>query len=92
MISIMVASSKNEQELRSIVYWLQGGLEARTWEHVHLTAPLIIAAVIFICLFGKELNVMLLGDDQAHNAGIHVQRLRWMLLVLASLVRMKEGE
>ncbi len=85
LISIMVASSKNEQELRSIVYWLQGGLEARTWEHVHLTAPLIIAAVIFICLFGKELNVMLLGDDQAHNAGIHVQRLRWMLLVLASL-------
>lgn len=85
LISIMVASSKNEQELRSIVYWLQGGLEARTWEHVQLTAPLILFAIVVMCLFGKDLNVMLLGDDQAHNAGVHVERVRWLLLLFASL-------
>lgn len=85
MISIMVASSKNEQELRSIVYWLQGGLEARTWEHVRLAAPLILLSILLICLFGKELNVMLLGDEQAHNAGVSVGRLRGLLLVFASL-------
>lgn len=85
LISIMVASSRNEQELRSIVYWLQGGLEARTWEHVQLVAPLILCSIVLICLFGKELNVMLLGDDQAQNAGVPVQRLRWVLLLFASL-------
>jgi ABC-type Fe3+-siderophore transport system permease subunit len=33
VISVFIASAPNEQELRSIVFGLQGGLEARTWHH-----------------------------------------------------------
>jgi len=85
LISIMIASSRNEEELRSIVYWLQGGLEARTWEHVQLIGPFIVIACLLICSFGRDLNVMLLGDDQARNAGVNVKRTRILLLGLASL-------
>ena len=38
VISAMMTLAKNEQELRGIVFWLQGGLDARTWEHVSLIA------------------------------------------------------
>lgn len=85
LISIMVAGSQNEQELRSIVYWLQGGLEARTWDHVYVVGPLILGTCLLFFLFGKDLNVLLLGDDQAQNSGINVRRVRTFLLVLAAL-------
>ncbi|MFD0871386.1 FecCD family ABC transporter permease [Paenibacillus residui] len=86
LINIMVAGSKNEQELRSIVFWLQGGLEARTWEHVQLIGPPIVLGCILICIFGRDLNLMLLGDEQAEGSGIRVQATRYMILALASLM------
>ncbi|WP_019532716.1 FecCD family ABC transporter permease [Paenibacillus ginsengihumi] len=85
LISVMMAGSSSEQELRSIVYWLQGGLEARTWQHVQLVGPIVAAACLLLCSFGRELNVMLLGDDLAQTAGIRVAATRLVLLGLTSL-------
>ncbi len=86
LINIMVASSDTEQELRSIIFWLQGGLEARTWEHVQLIAlPIVIGALITM-MHGRDLNMMLLGDEQAASAGVSVKKTRYILLLLASLM------
>ena len=54
IISVFIASAPNEQELRSIVFWLQGGLEARTWEHVQLILPFIIVSVVLVSFFARE--------------------------------------
>lgn len=86
LISIMVASSSSDQELRSIIFWLQGGLEARTWEHVQLIAIPIIAGCLITIAYGRDLNMMLLGDDQAASSGVNVSRARYILLALASLM------
>lgn len=86
LMNVMVASSKNEQELRSAVYWLQGGLEARTWEHVFTIAPPIIIGSFIMCFFGRQLNVMLLGDDHAKSSGINMSVMRNGVLTLAALI------
>ncbi len=86
MINIMVASSSSDQELRSIIFWLQGGLEARTWEHVQLIVfPILIGCIITIT-YGRDLNMMLLGDEQAASSGVNVRSTRYLLLALASLM------
>lgn len=86
VINLLLASSGSEQELRSIVFWLQGGLEARTWHHVQLIALPILAGCLVLFTFGRDLNAMLLGDEQAANAGINVNRIRPFLLILTSLM------
>ncbi|MED1785800.1 iron ABC transporter permease [Brevibacillus fortis] len=86
LINIMVASSTNDQELRSIIFWLQGGLEARTWEHVQLIILPIMVGCLITLSFGRHLNMMLLGDDQAASSGVNVRRTRYILLALASLM------
>ncbi|WOV88228.1 iron ABC transporter permease [Sporosarcina oncorhynchi] len=86
LMNIMVATSKNEQELRSIVYWLQGGLEARTWDHVGLIAIPIVLGAIGLSLFGRELNVMLLGEDHAKSAGVNIRFMRNSVLALTALI------
>ena len=86
IISVFVASAPNEQDLRGIVFWLQGGLEARTWEHVQLILPFIVVSVIIASFFARELNMMLLGDDQAKSSGVPVNQTRFILLGLAALM------
>lgn len=86
VISLVTTLAKNEQELRSIVFWLQGGLDARTWEHVTLIAVPIIVGVAIAVAYGRDLNLMLLGEEQAQTSGVNVRRTRAQLLVLASLI------
>lgn len=86
LTNVLIASSKTEQELRGAIAWLQGSLEARTWEHVFTIAPPILIGGIILCLFGRQLNLMLLGEDHAKSSGINMKFMRNAVLVLAALI------
>src|SRR5699024_1646717 len=86
IMNVMVATSKDEIALRSIVHWLQGSLEARTWDHVTLVLIPIIAGSILLSFFGRELNMMLLGEEQAKSSGISTRLIRNIILVLTALI------
>lgn len=86
LTNVLIASSETEQALRSSITWLQGGLEARTWEHLFIIAPPIIIGSLIMCAFGRQLNVLLLGDDHAKSAGINVNVIRNSILTLAALI------
>lgn len=86
IMNVIIAASKNEQELRSIVYWLQGGLEARTWEHVWIIVfPIVVGAVV-LTIFGRELNVLLLGEEHAKTSGMNIRLTRNFILLLTALM------
>ncbi|MFD0783097.1 FecCD family ABC transporter permease [Micromonospora azadirachtae] len=86
LISVMVATTTNNEELRGIVFWLQGGLGARTWQHVQLAAVPVVAGCLLLTVFGRDLNLLLLGDDGARAAGLDVARQRVVILGLTSLL------
>lgn len=86
IISALVANARTEQELRSIVFWLQGGLEARTWDHAGLIVLPILLGILVTLAFARDLNVLLLGEDQARAAGVDVARTRLVLLGIGSLL------
>lgn len=83
--SVLVLVPRNES-LREILFWLAGGLDSRSWEHVRLATPLILPAAGLILLFARELNLLVLGDDHARSLGTNVGALRPVLLVAASLI------
>lgn len=86
LIAVMVATAPREEDLRSIMFWLQGGLDARTWHHVQLAALPILLGSVGLLAFGRDLNLMALGDDQSRSTGLNVRRSRALILILAALV------
>lgn len=68
-----------------ILFWLIGGLEDRTWEHVWMAAPVLPAALLLLPL-GRPMDLLSLGADEAQSLGVDVRRLRRRLLALSTVL------
>ncbi|WP_277508225.1 MULTISPECIES: iron ABC transporter permease [unclassified Ereboglobus] len=68
-----------------ILFWLLGGLEDRTWEHVMMASPILLAALLLWPL-GRQMDLLSLGADEAQSLGVDVRRLRGWLLVLSTVL------
>ncbi len=68
-----------------ILFWLLGGLEDRTWEHVAISLPVIGAAAALLPL-RRPMDLLSLGALEAQSLGVDVRRLRHWLLALATVL------
>ncbi len=75
--------------------WLAGSLNARTWQHVYPTFIGLLILVPLILFYAKSLTLMEMGDDMAQQLGVHVGRVRWVMIfsavLLASLATASAG-
>ena len=72
-------------ELRSMVNWQIGGLSIVPWEDIWAVLPFIIIGTVVSYFYARDLNLLALGEDQAQHLGVNVERVKKMLLVLASM-------
>ena len=85
VISTIIIMLPDNEALREILFWLAGGLDSRSWEHVRISTPLIVGAALVIILMARDLNLLMLGDDEARSMGVRVGLARPALLAAASL-------
>jgi iron complex transport system permease protein len=71
---------------RQVVYWLLGGLEARTWDHLLLGATPVLVGVAILVGSARELDALLLGELGAASVGVDVRRVRLRLMLASALV------
>ena len=74
------------ENLREAIYWLMGHLHRSGWGDVAVAAPVVIVGFLLLLPFVRELNALLLGEEDAHAVGVDVQRTKVLLLAGASLV------
>lgn len=87
MVSLVITFTVYDQDvLREIVYWLSGGLEARAWRHVRMAGLPILAGMAVLVKYSRELNLLLLGDEEARSLGVRVTAVRRWLLLATALV------
>ena len=82
--AVIIFLSKNDA-VREILFWLAGGLDSRSWEHLQIASPLILGAGAVIVLMARDLNLLMLGDDEARSLGVRVALTRPILLAAAAL-------
>ncbi|MFN7697625.1 MAG: FecCD family ABC transporter permease [Deltaproteobacteria bacterium] len=86
MTAIVVALSLADYLVtQQLVYWLMGGLEARTWDHVLGGLGPVLVASVFLFSRARELDGLSLGALEASVLGVDVRRAR-LELVLATAV------
>ena len=85
VVSAVIILLPDNDALREILFWLAGGLDSRSWEHVRISAPLILGGFAVIVLMARDLNLLMLGDDEARSMGVRVGLARPTLLAAAAL-------
>lgn len=75
----------SEYKLREFLFWTVGGLDYRRWEHVALGVTPILLGVITLCALARQLNILVLGEEEARAVGVPVVKLRMLLLFVASM-------
>ncbi len=86
IVSAIIILLPDNGALREILFWLAGGLDSRSWEHVRISAPLVLVGTAVIMVMTRDLNLLTLGDDEARSMGIRVDAARVFLLAAAALV------
>ena len=81
--ALVMNLSSNPFAALEIAFWLLGSLEDRSFRHVMLALPFIIAGAIVLISQRSAFRALSLGEETAQSLGVNVGRLR--LTVIAGV-------
>lgn len=76
----------NDQQLRQFSLWTMGSLGQAQWKPLILASLLILPGSIYALTLAKKLNLLQLGDEEAHYLGVNVVRLKKQLILIGALL------
>ncbi len=79
----LLLSLSSDSTLRGTLSWLMGDLDTDSFPQEAIV--ILVLAVLWSLRYAPQLNVLAHGESTAQLLGIHVGRLRIMLLLIASL-------
>jgi len=84
VVSFMLVSAG--RDIQEAIYWLMGHLHHSTWGEVTVATAVVLPAFLGLLVYARDLNVLLLGEEDAHSLGIEVERTKRLLLTVSSLL------
>lgn len=82
----LLQNISDPDSVKMFVNWTLGSLSGVTWEKLRVMALFVGIGVVFVPFLLKPLDAMLLGDDYASSIGVDVRRMRWMIILSATLL------
>lgn len=82
---LMVVISMVPQKAHGILYWLFGSFSTTTWLDLQVALAASAPPLAYALLRARDLNVLLLGEEQAAQLGLDSRRLWLSMLVAATL-------
>lgn len=82
----VLAWLSNDAQLRQLSLWGMGSLGQAEWPTLLVAASLIIPASIAVWRMATRLNLLQLGDEEAHYLGVNVRALQQLLLLCSAVL------
>lgn len=76
----------SDQQLRQFTLWMMGSLSQVQWPTLLIAASLVLPACAATLFQARKLNLLQLGDEEAHYLGVNVNRTKLLLLLLSALL------
>lgn len=73
-----------DPQARSITFWNLGSFSGATWMQVIITGGVALFVFIFSLQYAKQLNALILGEDEASHLGIEPEILKKRILLLTT--------
>ena len=86
LVSVTILMTGDFTAQREMIFWLAGGFEGTTWDSIQIILPIVLIGGIFAVISSRDLNLLLLGDDEARSLGVNVTVFRITIVILAAVL------
>lgn len=86
LTSLVVVVVAEPHKTQAVLYWLLGSVAGTDWPAIAVGLPALAGGLAICLLFGRSLNALAFGDDDAAALGVPTTQLRWVLLVTCALL------
>lgn len=76
----------NREQLEKVYLWTLGSFSASNWSKVLFLAVVSVICVTVIFMFGRDLNIILTGDEAASSLGIDTSRIKNILIIISAVL------
>ncbi len=76
---------RNIDVVQEVYSWILGRVSTSGWGEVKLLLPYAVVTIVVLLRFGRALDVMAVGDEEARSLGVDPLRVRLVVVTLASL-------
>jgi iron complex transport system permease protein len=76
---------QNVADLQAVYSWILGGLSTAGWGQVTLILPYVLASGLVLIGCRRLLDVLAVGDEEAHTLGVRADRVRLLVVAAATL-------
>jgi iron complex transport system permease protein len=84
VMSIMMSLAG--QQIRSIYFWLLGGLGSRGYSSLEVASPFVVAGILVGLALVGDLNLLSLGEERAGQLGVELERFKRLTLATGALL------
>lgn len=82
----MLSWISNDTQLRQLSLWGMGSLGQAEWSTLIVAATLMIPASLVVWWLASRLNLLQLGDEEAHYLGVNVRLMQGILLLCSAVL------
>ncbi|WP_100637347.1 FecCD family ABC transporter permease [Marinomonas polaris] len=75
----------NDEQLRALTFWAMGNLGGARWEQVAVIASILLPMLCYVWRQSKNLNLLLLGEEEARYLGLDVESFKIKLIAIVAL-------
>lgn len=76
----------NHDKIEHIIFWTMGSFSFSTWNKVTAAYPVILAGVLVLAYFSRELNILSINEETAYHLGVSIEKVKMILLITAAVV------
>ncbi len=75
-----------DPQARSITFWGLGTLSGANWNSVYIVAFTSIFCITLSIYYAKQLNALMIGEEEAQYLGVNIQKLKIIILLINVLL------
>lgn len=75
----------NDAQLRNITFWSLGSFSGTTWTSVYISIVAVLLPSLILLKYGRELNIIALGEKEAFFLGIDVQKIKLIIIIITAI-------
>jgi iron complex transport system permease protein len=86
LTALLVYLSSDSEAIRTVVFWLMGSLAPAQWSILIWPTIIVILGTIFFIYNAKNLNLIIIGDEDAFSLGINPHFYRVIFIIITALM------